>query len=136
LENIRIMYLDLDLKNFLQFVYDYIRMSLRISKRNAVHRSSKNIPGRKKIILILGIWGPNVLFNVYNLQNIWHFSIFIENTLYVQLVSCRNRTVGFYEEKLKKALESYIFLNNRSNHYLYKLQKGFGRLFLRHYNYG
>lgn len=49
------------------------------------------------------------LFNVYNLQNIWHFSIFIENTLYVQSVSCRNRTVGFYEEKLKKALESYIF---------------------------
>lgn len=49
------------------------------------------------------------LFNVYNLQNIWHFSIFIENTLYVQLVSCRNRTVGSYEEKLKKALESYIF---------------------------
>ena len=89
----------------------------------------------EKIILILGIWGPNVLFNVYNLQNIWHFSIFIENTLYVQLVSCRNRTVGFYEEKLKKALESYIFWNNRSNHYLYKLQKGFGRLFLRHYNY-
>lgn len=86
------------------------------------------------IILILGSWGPNVLFNVYNLQNIWHFSIFIENTLYVQF-SRRNRTVGrFMKKKLKRHLK-VTFLEQLIKLSLYKLQKGSGRLFLRHYNY-
>jgi len=54
--------------------------------RNAVHRSSKNIRGPKGFLLILGRDGDlMILFNVYNLQNIWHVSIFIENTRYVQL---------------------------------------------------
>jgi len=54
--------------------------------RNAVHRSSKNIRGPEDFLLILGRDGDlMILFNVYNLQNIWHFSIFIENTRYVQL---------------------------------------------------
>jgi len=61
-------------------------MSLRIHMRNAVHRSSKNIRGPEDFLLILGRDGDlMILFNVYNLQNIWHFSIFIENTRYVQL---------------------------------------------------
>jgi len=60
-------------------------MSLRIHIRNAVHRSSKNIDGPEGFLLFRADGDLMILFNVYNLQNIWHFSIFIENTLYVQL---------------------------------------------------
>jgi len=60
-------------------------MSLRIHIRNAVHRSSKNSHGPEGFLLFRADGDLMILFNVYNLQNIWHFSIFIENTLYVQL---------------------------------------------------
>jgi len=75
-------------------------MSLRIHMRNAVHRSSKNIRGPKGFLLILGRDGDlMILFNVYNLQNISTYGTFLCLLKIRVMFNCRNRTVGFYEEK-------------------------------------
>jgi hypothetical protein len=50
--------------------------------------------------LILGRYRDlMILFNVYNLQNIWTYGTFLALLKIRFMFNCRNRTVGFYEEK-------------------------------------